>query len=82
MVKETGLFDYGDKTPAANEVEQFLLTSKKCYLSIRCGGWFYMLERDEIWLQHSTFLSQYLWKTYKQSRCSERISCEFRQLVK
>ena len=23
MVKETGLFDYGDKTPAANEVEQF-----------------------------------------------------------
>ena len=29
MVKETGLFDYVDKTPAANEVEQFLLASKK-----------------------------------------------------
>ena len=28
MVKETGLFDYVDKTPAANEVEQFLLASK------------------------------------------------------
>ena len=47
MVKETGLFDYVDKTPAANEVEQFLLASKKYHLPIRCGGWFYMLERDE-----------------------------------
>ena len=47
MVKETGLFDYVDKTPAANEVEQFLLASKKYHLPIRCGGWFYMLGRDE-----------------------------------
>jgi hypothetical protein len=29
MVKGTRLFDYVDKTPAANEVEQFLLASKK-----------------------------------------------------
>ena len=35
MVKETGLFDYVDKTPAANEVEQFLLASKKYHLPIR-----------------------------------------------
>ena len=47
MVKETGLFDYVDKTPAANEVEQFLLASKKYHLPTRCGGWFYMLGRDE-----------------------------------
>ena len=43
MVKETGLFDYVDKTPAANEVEQFLLASKKYHLPIRCGGWFICL---------------------------------------
>ena len=47
MVKGTRLFDYVDKTPAANEVEQFLLASKKYHLPIRCGGWFYMLGRDE-----------------------------------
>ena len=35
MVKGTRLFDYVDKTPAANEVEQFLLASKKYHLSIR-----------------------------------------------
>ena len=28
MVKETGLYDYIDKTPASNEVEQVLLASK------------------------------------------------------
>ena len=37
MVKETGLFDYVDKTPASNEVEQFLLASKRYHLPIRCG---------------------------------------------
>ena len=47
MVKETRLFDGRDKTPAVNEVEQFLLTSKKYHLPTRCGGWFYMRGRDE-----------------------------------
>ena len=37
-VKGTRLFDYVDKTPAANELEQFLLASKKYHLPIRCGG--------------------------------------------
>lgn len=47
MVKKTCLFDYVDKTPAVDEVEQFLLASKKYNLPVRCGGWFYMLGRDK-----------------------------------
>ena len=47
MVKGTRLFDCVDKTPAANEVEHFLLASKKYHLPIPCGGWFYMLGHDE-----------------------------------
>ena len=47
MAKETCLFDYVDKTPATDEVEQFLLASKKYNLPVRCGGWFYMLGRDK-----------------------------------
>ena len=38
MVKGTRLFDYVDKIPAANEVKQFLLASKKYHLPIRGGG--------------------------------------------
>ena len=47
MAKKTGLFDYVDKTPAHDEVDQFLRASEKYNLPIRCGGWFYMIGRDE-----------------------------------
>ena len=47
MVKDTGVFDYVDKTPAPDEIESFERASEKYDLPIRCGGWFYMLKRDE-----------------------------------
>jgi hypothetical protein len=47
MVKESGAFDYIDKTPALDEVEQFIAARKKYDLPVRAGGWFYTLGRDE-----------------------------------
>ena len=44
IVSETNSFDYVDKTPAVDEVEQFLLASKKYNLPVRCGGWFYKFQ--------------------------------------
>ena len=47
MVKEAGVFDYVDKTPAPDEVAQFLAARDKYDLPVRAGGWFYALGRDE-----------------------------------
>jgi hypothetical protein len=47
MVKEAGVFDYVDKTPAPHEVEEFLAARDKYDLPVRAGGWFYTLGRDE-----------------------------------
>jgi len=60
MVKEAGVFDYVDKTPAPEEVEQFLAASAKYGLPVRCGGWFYTLGRDEALLRHNLELAQRL----------------------
>jgi hypothetical protein len=46
MVKEAGVFDYVDKTPAPEEVDQFLKASAKYGLPVRAGGWFYTADRD------------------------------------
>lgn len=47
MVKEAGVFDYVDKTPAPNEVKEFLAARDKYDLPVRAGGWYYTLGRDE-----------------------------------
>ena len=47
MVKDAGVFDYVDKTPAPHEVEEFLAARDKYDLPVRAGGWFYTLGRDE-----------------------------------
>ena len=47
MVKEAGVFDYVDKTPAPDEIDQFVAASAKYDLPVRAGGWFYTLGRDE-----------------------------------
>ena len=47
MVKEAGIFDYVDKTPATEEIDQFLAARDKYDLPIRGSGWFYALGRDE-----------------------------------
>jgi hypothetical protein len=47
MVKESGAYDYFDKTPDANRVDEYIACSQKYDLPIRAGGWFYTLGRDE-----------------------------------
>ena len=47
QVAATGMFDYVDKTPAPEEVDNYLLLAEKYALPIRCGGWYYTLGRDE-----------------------------------
>lgn len=47
MVKESGAFDYYDKTPAREEIDTYLEASRKHELPVRAGGWFYALGQDE-----------------------------------
>ena len=60
MVKESGVFDYVDKTPAPDEVDQFLAASEKYDLPVRAGGWFYTLDRDEELLRSNLELGKRL----------------------
>jgi hypothetical protein len=53
MVKEAGVFDYVDKTPAPDEVDQFLRARDKYGIPVRAGGWFYTLGRDEALFEHN-----------------------------
>ena len=46
MVRDAGVFDYIDKTPAPDEVEQFMAARDKYGLPVRAGGWFYALGQD------------------------------------
>jgi sugar phosphate isomerase/epimerase len=57
MAKETGAFDYVDKTPAPEEVDEFIAAREKYGLPIRAGGWFYTLGRDEPLLVENLKLS-------------------------
>ena len=47
MVRDAGVFDYIDKTPAPDEVEQFRKASAKYGLPVRAGGWYYTLGGDD-----------------------------------
>lgn len=47
MVKESGVYDYLDKTPPAGEVDAYLRCRDKYDLPIRTGGWFYRLGENE-----------------------------------
>jgi len=57
MVKECGAFDYVDKTPAPDEIDQFIAAREKYDLPIRAGGWFYTLGRDEALLKSNLELA-------------------------
>ncbi len=60
MAKEAGVFDYVDKTPAPDEVDEFRAASAKYDLPIRAGGWFYTLGRDEALLKSNLALAKEL----------------------
>mgnify|MGYP001160916199 CR=1 FL=1 len=47
MVRESGVFDYVDKTPDPVEIDAFEKASEKYGIPVRCGGWYYVLGRDE-----------------------------------
>jgi hypothetical protein len=47
IVKESGVYDYFDKTPPAEEADEYIRCSEKFGLPIRAGGWFYSLGNDE-----------------------------------
>ncbi len=47
MVKESGVYDYFDKTPPRELENDYLSYSEKYDLPILAGGWFYVLGRDD-----------------------------------
>lgn len=51
MVRDAGVFDYVDKTPEPDEVDDFLKAGAKYNLPLRAGGWFYTLGVDEALLE-------------------------------
>jgi len=64
MVKESGVYDYYDKTPESLEqADEYLAASKKYDLPIRAGGWFYRLGQDEQLLKQKLEFSAALGST-------------------
>ena len=51
MVKESGVYDYVDKTPPAEQEAEYAELSEKYNLPILAGGWFYQLGKDEALLK-------------------------------
>ena len=47
MVKNTGIFDYLDKTPELHEIDEFKKCSKKFNLPVIAGGWFYTIGKHK-----------------------------------
>ena len=53
MVKNTGVFDYVDKTPESDEIDEFKKCSKKFNLPVIAGGWFYTIgEHKDLLIQN------------------------------
>lgn len=63
MVKESGVYDYIDKTPPQEEVDDYLRCSEKYDLPIRAGGWFYTLGKDEQLLEDNLRIGAQLGST-------------------
>lgn len=54
MVRESGAYDYLDKTPESLDVvDDYIRFSEKYDLPVRAGGWFYTLGRDEALLEQN-----------------------------
>ena len=47
MVKESGVFDYYEKTPAPGEIDLYLQARDRYQLPIRAGSFYYVLGRDQ-----------------------------------
>lgn len=53
MAKETGVYDYLEKTPPADQVADYAKWAEKYDLPVLAGGWFYKLGRDEALLEQN-----------------------------
>ena len=51
MVREAGVFDYVDKTPDPDQIEDFLAARDKYGLPVRGSGWFYTIGEDDALLE-------------------------------
>jgi len=60
MVRDAGVFDYVDKTPEPEEVDEFMRASEKYDLPIRAGGWFYSVGADEGLVEKNLQIAQRL----------------------
>lgn len=47
MVRDAGVFDYVDKTPDPDQIEDFERARDKYCIPVRAGGWYYVLGQDE-----------------------------------
>ena len=47
MARESGIFDYFDKTPPADKVNTYAKLAEKYDLPVLAGGWYYVLGQDE-----------------------------------
>jgi hypothetical protein len=47
MVKDSGVFDYFDRSPPDEEFRALMKASEQCDLPVLASGWFYTLGRDE-----------------------------------
>ena len=59
-VKESGAYDYMDKTPPEAEVGDYAKAAEKYDLPVLAGGWFYTLGRDEALLEKNLQIAQTL----------------------
>lgn len=53
MVKESGVYDYYDKTPSLADVDDYLVVSERYELPVLAGGWFYRVGQDEALLKQN-----------------------------
>ena len=60
MVRDAGVFDYVDKTPAPDEVEAFMQASERYGIPVRAGGWFYDLGEHEELMESNLALARRL----------------------
>ena len=53
MAAESEIFDYVEKTPPVDEIEEYKRCSEKFNLPVRCGIWFYTVgNEEELFLQN------------------------------
>jgi hypothetical protein len=60
MVRDAGVFDYVDKTPDPDQIDDFIQARDKYGIPVRAGGWFYTLGADEDLLEKNLALGAQL----------------------